>query len=65
MMLKSSSGLCAALLHAVAAVCGVLSAWFFFGSAVELILIALIMLAAAAAFEVIAAIVGEDRAAHS
>jgi hypothetical protein len=65
MMLKSLSGLCMALLHAVALGCGVLSTYFFFGSAVDVILIAVIMLGAAAAFEVIAAIVGDNWAAHS
>jgi hypothetical protein len=42
----------------------VLSTYFFFGSAVDVILIAVIMLGAAAAFEVIAAIVGDNWAAH-
>ena len=65
MMLKSLSGLCVGLLHAVAFVCGVLSVYFFFGPAIELIMLALLTLGAAAAFEVIAAIVGEDRVAHN
>ena len=64
MMLKSLPKLCPALLHALALVCGALSVYFFFGPAIELIMIAVVTLAAAAAFEVIAAIVGEDPVAH-
>ena len=64
MMLKSLPGVCSTLLHVLALVSGALSIYFFFGPAIELIMVALIMLGAAAAFEVIAAIVGEGRVAH-
>ena len=63
-MLKSFPGLCSALLHATALICGAVSVYFIFGPAIELVMRALIMLGAAVAFEVIAAIVAESRFAH-
>jgi phage shock protein PspC (stress-responsive transcriptional regulator) len=63
MMLKSLSGLCSAL-HAIAWVCGALSVYFFFGPAIERVMVALIMLGAAVVFEVIAAIANEHSVAH-
>jgi hypothetical protein len=57
--------ICNALLHAIALGCAAASLYFFFGPTIELIMAALIMLGAAVAFEVIAAVVSEDRTAHS
>jgi len=56
MMPKSLSGLCSALLHAIALVCGALSIYFFLGPAIELVMVALVML--------VAAIVDEHKVAH-
>jgi hypothetical protein len=56
--------ICNALLHAIALGCAGASLYFFFGPTIELIMVALIMLGAAVAFEVIAALVSEDRTAH-
>ena len=57
--------ICNALLHAVAVGCATASVYFFFGPSIELIMAALIMLGAAVAFEVIAAVVSDDRTAHT
>jgi hypothetical protein len=56
--------ICNALLHALALGCAAASVYFFLGPTIELVMVALIMLGAAVAFEVIAAIVSEDRTAH-
>ena len=56
--------ICNALLHLIAVGCAAASIYFFFGPTIELIMVALIMLGAAVAFEVIAAVVSEDRTAH-
>ena len=57
--------ICNALLHTVALGCAAASLYFFFGPTIELIMVALIMLGAAVAFEVIAAVVSDDRTAHT
>ncbi|MEO8442354.1 MAG: hypothetical protein ABI547_07690 [Betaproteobacteria bacterium] len=54
-----------ALLHLIAVGFAAASLYFFFGPTIELIMVALIMLGAAVAFEVIAAVVSEDRTAHT
>ncbi len=65
MLLKSFSGICNVLLHAVALGCAAASVYFFLGPTIELVMVALIMLGAAVAFEVIAAVVSDDRTAHT
>jgi hypothetical protein len=64
-MVKIWSGIGKALLHSIALGFGAVSMYFLLGPNIELVMIALIMLGAAIAFEVIAAIVSEDRRAHT
>jgi hypothetical protein len=60
MLLKSLNGVCCALIHAGALGCAAAGLYFFLGSSVELVLVALIMLGAAIALEVIAELVSDD-----
>ena len=64
-MFKLLVGIRNALLHAVALGCAAVSMYFLLGPNIELVMIALIMLGAAIAFEVIAAIVNEGRTANT
>ena len=64
MMLESFSKLCQACLHLVALGCALASVYFFFGPRIELIMVALLALGAAVAFEVIAAVVAEFMRGH-
>jgi hypothetical protein len=65
MLLRSFAGICNALLHVIAVACAAVSVYLFFGPSTELVMVALIALGAAVAFEVIAAVVSEDRTAHT
>ena len=65
MLLKSCSGICCALIHAVAVGCAAISLYFFLGSSIERILGALLMLGVAIALEVIAAIVSDSTTAQT
>ena len=65
MLIKSFGQVCNALLHAVALGCAAVSVYFFLGPTIELVMVALIMLGVAIAFEVIAAVISEDRTAHT
>lgn len=59
MMLASFNKVCQAVLHLTAIGCALASVYFFFGPHIELIMIALLSLGAAVAFEVIAAVVAD------
>jgi hypothetical protein len=65
MLLKSFSGTCCTLVHAIAAISAAVSLYFFLGSSIELIFGALIMLGVAIAFEVIAVLVSDGPTAHT
>jgi hypothetical protein len=65
MLPKSFSEICFASLHAAALGCAGISVYFFLGSSIEQVAIAMVLLGAAIAIEVIAAVFGDGPTAHT
>jgi len=65
MLLKSSCGICSALVHAVAVGCAVTGLYFFFASSIESVAGALLMVGGAFACEVIATVIGDGTTART
>ena len=65
MGLKSFSGVCCTLVHAIAFVCAASSIYFFLGASFEYVLLAFVLFGVALALETVAAVISRDKAAHS